>query len=100
MILCKTNAQECAVEDRTVKSEVVLPESLIRWVEAFQEYGGADLANLVVRLLQMWGFVGGQILWMASPLLGVQRIGLIAQALEDPQALEALKTRITKGADG
>jgi hypothetical protein len=48
----------------------------------------------------MWGFVGGQLLWMAAPLLGGQTIDPVARALEDPQALEALKTRITKGADG
>lgn len=101
MVSCKANAQEraVAVKDRAVNSESVLPTPLVRWMEALERRGGAELATLLVRLLQVWGFVGSQLLWMAAPFVGEQTVGPIARVLEDPEALKALKRRTTKGAD-
>jgi hypothetical protein len=68
-------------------------------MEALERRGGAELVTLIVWLLQVWGFVGGQLLWMVAPFLGEQTVGPIARVLEDPEALEALKTHTTKGVD-
>ncbi|MBN1246302.1 MAG: hypothetical protein JXC32_01530 [Anaerolineae bacterium] len=61
------------------------------------------MADLVVRFLQMWGFVGGQILWMVAPFLGEDlaegSIASMARALEDPQTLDALHTPVHRAVD-
>ena len=42
-----------------MESEASLPAPLVRWVDTLRDRGLADLADLLVRLLQVWGFVGG-----------------------------------------
>ena len=89
----------CAEQDWPVESEASLPAPLVRWVDTLRDRGLADLADLLVGLLQVWGFVGGHVLWMVAPLLGSSTVASIAQALEDPQALDALAARTAKAVD-
>jgi hypothetical protein len=82
-----------------VESEASLPEPLVRWVQTLRERGLADLADLFVRLLQLWGFVGGQVLWMLAPLLGQDAIAPIARGLENPQKLDMLSASMSQPVD-
>jgi len=83
-----------------VEREASLPAPLIQWVDALRARQLDDLAHLFIRVLQVWGYVGGQLLWMLAPFLGDATVTPLAQALEDPEALEALHTRIAEGAPG
>ena len=89
---------QCANEVFPLKTEASLPASLTRWADALRDRGLADLAALIVGGLQVWGFVGGQLLWMAAPLVGESTVAPLAQTLEDPQALDDLQAYISKGA--
>lgn len=86
-----------------MESEASLPAPLDRWVDALRDRGLTDLADLFIRLLPVWGFVAGQILWMVAPLLKDSlREGTLvplAQALEDPLERDGLATCTTKAAD-
>jgi hypothetical protein len=81
-----------------VECEASLPAPLIRWVDALRERELNDLAHLFVRVLQIWGYAGGQVLWMLAPFLGEAAVTPFAHTLEDPEALEALHARIAEGA--
>ncbi len=83
-----------------MESEASLPTPVIQWADTLRERGLTDLASLFVRVLQIWGYVGGQVLWMTAPLLGERAIAPIAQMLEDPEALDALQARIDRGTSG
>lgn len=77
-----------------------LPAPLIQWVDALRERELDDLAHLSIRVLQIWGYAGSQLLWMLAPVLGSTNVTPLAQALEDPEALDALHAYIAKGAAG
>ena len=77
-----------------------LPAPLTRWVDALRERKLDDLAHLSIRVLQVWGYAGGQLLWMLAPFLGEAAVTPLARALEDPEALEILHARIAEGAPG
>jgi hypothetical protein len=83
-----------------VERKASLPAPLIQWVDALRERKLDDLAHLFIRVLQVWGYAGGQLLWMLAPFLGDSTVTPLAQALEDPEALEALHARIAEGAPG
>ena len=83
-----------------MECEASLPAPLIQWVDALRERKLDDLAHLFIGVLQVWGYAGGQLLWMLAPLLGDSTVTPLAQALEDPEALEALHARIAEGAPG
>jgi len=83
-----------------VEREASLPAPLTQWVDALRARKLDDLAHLFIRVLQVWGYAGGQLLWMLAPFLGDATVTPLAQALEDPEALEALHTRIAEGAPG
>ena len=81
-----------------MEREAPLPAPLTQWVDALRARKLDDLAHLFIRGLQVWGYAGGQLLWMLAPFLGDATVTPLAQALEDPEALEALHTRIAEGA--
>ena len=83
-----------------MEREASLAAPLVLWVDALRARKLDDLAHLFIRVLQVWGYVGGQLLWMLAPFLGEATVTPLAQALEDPEALEALHARIAKGAPG
>jgi len=83
-----------------VEREASLPTPLLQWVDALRARKLDDLAHIVIRVLQVWGYAGGQLLWMLAPFLGDATVTPLAQALEDPEVLEALHARIAEGAPG
>ncbi|HOU14711.1 MAG TPA: hypothetical protein PKZ84_16520 [Anaerolineae bacterium] len=71
--------------------EHVPPTQIERWAAAIQERGLADVAIPLLDVLQIWGFVGGQVLWMLAPFVGKQTLAPFAEALEEPETLRRLQ---------
>ncbi len=65
-----------------------------QWAVAIRQRGLADLAIPLLDVLQAWGFVGGQILWMLMPFIGRQTLAPLAEALEDPAMLRSLQSHL------
>ena len=75
-----------------------LPSKQIElWATAIQERGLADLAIPILDVLQIWGFVGGQILWMLAPFVGEKALAPFAEALEEPETLRQLQRYLREG---
>lgn len=83
-----------------MEREASLPAPLIQWVEALRARNLDGLALVFISVLQVWGYAGGQLLWMLAPFLGDATVTPLAQALEDPEALQALRAHIAEGAPG
>ncbi|MGC9522266.1 MAG: hypothetical protein ACP5HG_10370 [Anaerolineae bacterium] len=75
-------------------NDVHVPTTLIRWVDGLRDRELHGLALLLVKGLQVWGFVGGQVLWMLAPFLGEPSVAPLAEALESPEALRRLESRL------
>ena len=73
--------------------EQVPPEQIARWAAAIRERGLADVALPVLNVLQVWGFVGGQMLWMLAPFFG-ESLTTFAEALEQPETLRQLEDNL------
>jgi hypothetical protein len=76
--------------------ENVPPERIARWAAAIRERGLADVAIPFLDVLQVWGFLGGQMLWMLAPLFG-ESLAPFAEALEQPETLRQLEDYIRAG---
>lgn len=77
------------------------PESLstadmAEWAAAIERRGLTDLALPLLDVLQIWGFVGAQGLWMLAPFLG-QRLASFATILEQPELLQQFRQRLVEG---
>ena len=77
--------------------EHVPPTQIDRWTAAIQARGLADVAIPLLDVLQIWGFVGGQILWMLAPFVGKHTLAPFAEALEEPETLRQLQCRLREG---
>lgn len=67
-----------------------------QWAAAIHTRGLADVAIPLLDVLQIWGFVGGQILWMLAPFFG-ERLAPLAEALEQPETLRQLQDSLRAG---
>jgi len=76
--------------------EPVHPEQIAQWANAIRERGLADVALPFLNVLQMWGFVGGQMLWMLAPFFG-ESLASFAEALEQPETLRQLENNLRAG---
>ena len=77
-----------------------LPVTLTRFADTLRARGLGDIAGGAVDILRVWGFVGSQILWMAMPLIGEATFAPVAETLEDPEMLAALRAYLIEGAPG
>lgn len=75
----------------------VLPTTLLRWVDRLRERGLGAWALLMVNALEIWGFVGGQVLWMLAPFFDEASLADIAEALESPEAMHRLRAYVVEG---
>lgn len=73
-----------------------LPVTLMRWADHLRSRGLGDVAGVAVDLLRAWGFVGSQILWMVTPLFGAETLAPVAEGLENPEALKALRAYLAE----
>ena len=72
-----------------------LPSSLQQWAESLQRRGLGEVALWMLDLLRVWGFVGGQLLWMLSPFVDDDRsLRLWAQVLEQPERFRRVRNAL------
>lgn len=67
-----------------------------RWAVQLRDFGLTDFAIPFLDVLQVWGFVGAQAMWMLTPLLGT-RLTRFAAALEQPETLQQLQQYLLDG---
>ena len=78
-------------------SEQLPPSVLITWSEKLRDRGLGDLALWLIDVLQVWGFAGGQLLWMLSPFVGEDTLAPWARTLEQPERLESVRDSLLEG---
>jgi hypothetical protein len=63
-----------------------------------QSRGLGGLATLILDALEPFAFIGGQLLWILQPTLGLvvdrDRIAEVAMLLEQPEAYDRLRTEL------
>lgn len=66
-----------------------------------QSWGLSGLVSVLLDILEPFAFVGGQLLWVMKPTLGLlvdgNRIAEYAVMLERPEAYNLLREQITEG---
>ena len=67
------------------------------WCEKLRDRGLEDLALWMLDVLQVWGFVGGQLLWMVSPFFDEASLAPLARTLEQPERLESIRNCLLEG---
>ncbi len=70
---------------------------VIAWFEKLKHRGLGGLALWILDILQVWGFVGGQLLWMVSPFFGEAALAPFAQMLEQPERLDRVRDHLLEG---
>ena len=78
------------------KEDSLNPEVLL-WAESLERRGLAEWLIPLLDVLQVWGFVAGQFLWMLTPFLGWRSLTVVAEALEEPETLRRLQQRLIEG---
>ena len=76
--------------------EQVPSGQIAQWATVIRERGLADVAIPFLEVLQVWGFVGGQMLWMLAPFFG-ESLAPFAEALEQPETLRQLEDNLRAG---
>jgi hypothetical protein len=76
--------------------EVVDSVYIDRVAKQIRKYGLAHPVRLGLEASRPLTFIGGQLLWMAQPILGLfatnESIGMFARLLEEPEAVDRLLT--------
>jgi hypothetical protein len=84
-------------EVRPVAPEHAPPSFLIVSFDKLKDRGLEDLALWILDLLHVWGFVGGQLLWMLSPFFDDASLAPLARTLEQPERLESIRDYLLEG---
>lgn len=74
-----------------------LDAEIERWAALLHRYGLAEFAVFWFDVLQLWGFLGAQMLWMFSYFSSSSTLTTLATALEAPEVWQALQQRLIKG---
>jgi hypothetical protein len=73
------------------------------WLEAAKAHGWSDIARAGLDALAPLGPLGAQLVWVSQPVLGLfvrrDRLASLAEALETPEGLAALRRRLDDEAD-
>jgi hypothetical protein len=67
------------------------------WVAILERWGLVGLTIPFLDVLKVWGFVGAQLLWMATPFFNgpnASSLERLAQVLEEPDTLRHLQQRL------
>lgn len=79
-----------------MQSKSLSTADMLKWAAAIERRGLTDLALPLLDVLQVWGFVGAQGLWMLAPFLG-QRLAPLATMLEQPELLQQFRQHLAEG---
>lgn len=80
-----------------MENEYALSVKLQQWATVIQKRGLVDVVTPFLDVLQAWGFVGGQMLWMIAPFVGEEKLAPFAEALERPEAFRAFRQYLNEG---
>lgn len=72
-------------------------EKMQRWALEIRTRGLVDVVIPFLDVLQVWGFVGGQLLWMAVPFFGESALAPIAEVLEQPETIRQFQQYLLEG---
>ncbi|MDF1512832.1 MAG: hypothetical protein P1S60_03375 [Anaerolineae bacterium] len=72
------------------------PNELEHWVAYLKAHHLAGMAAVMIRSAEVWGYLGGQILWMLTPFLGETELTHLAELLENPSALHELRDALVR----
>ena len=72
-------------------------EKMQHWALAIRAHGLVDFVVPLLDVLQVWGFVGGQLLWMAAPFFGERTLAPVAEALEQPETIRQFQRYLLEG---
>lgn len=68
------------------------------WIMRARASGWGDFLSAALDVLEPFGVLGAQALWIAQPALGVfvqrETLAMLAQALEEPGGIDALRRRL------
>lgn len=79
-----------------MESKSLSTADMTAWATTLERHGLTDLALPLLDVLQVWGFVGAQGLWMLAPFLG-QRLAPFATLLEQPELLQQFRRHLAEG---
>ena len=75
-------------------------ELIDRIAERIHNLGLSGLASILLEGIRPLAFVGGQVMWVAQPALGLladrDRVAQVARLLERPDALDELRARLER----
>jgi hypothetical protein len=74
-----------------VEQKHIPDDKLEQWAGFLQAHNLVDFATVLLNYAGVWGFVGGQILWMLTPFFGDSKLNELAELLEDTEALHSLR---------
>jgi hypothetical protein len=74
------------------------PDEQSDWVNGVRARGLDDAVNLMLDILEPMGPLGAQILWFTQPVTRLfgwhKAVGIVAQALEEPEGILRLRQRL------
>ncbi|MBN2002720.1 MAG: hypothetical protein JXA21_05130 [Anaerolineae bacterium] len=71
--------------------------NLKKWATTLRERNLIGPALLVLSVLDVWGYVGAQLVWMLSPFVQTDACAELAEVLEDPEALRQFRQYLGEG---
>lgn len=86
-----------SVKEESLGGGEPLDAKILQLADTIKEQGLASLVIPLLDVLQVWGFVGSQLLWMAAPLIGGTSTTMLAEIMEEPGALQRLQQYLLEG---
>jgi hypothetical protein len=86
-----------SVKEESLGGGEPLDTKILQLAGTIKEQGLASLVIPLLDVLQVWGFVGSQLLWMAAPLIGGTSTTMLAEIMEEPGALQRLQHYLLEG---
>lgn len=80
-----------------MNQEKPLDKEVLQWARTLRQQGLGDFFIPILDILQVWGFLGSQLLWMFAPFFNNHSLTLIAEALEQPETLQLLQQYLMEG---
>jgi len=75
----------------------ITQEKMRCWAAAIRNRGLVELVVPLLDVLQVWGFVGGQLLWMLTPFFGERALTPLAEAIEQPETIQQFQQYLSEG---
>lgn len=71
-------------------------DKLEQWSAFLKSRNLLGFASVLLSFATIWGYVGGQVLWMLTPFVGESRLKDVAEMMENPEALKELRDYLVR----